>query len=82
MRLPRSPIARWGSTEAERLATWPGDELTPHPRFVWTNAVTVRRAAADVWPWVTQLGQGRGASTATTGWRTPSAAACTAPTGS
>jgi hypothetical protein len=22
--------------------------------------VTVRRAAADVWPWVTQLGQGRG----------------------
>jgi hypothetical protein len=28
--------------------------------LVWTNAVTIDRPAAEVWPWVTQLGQGRG----------------------
>ena len=37
-----------------------GDDLVPDPGFVWTNAVTVDRPAADVWPWVAQLGQGRG----------------------
>jgi hypothetical protein len=32
----------------------------PGPGFVWTNAVTVERPADQVWPWVNQLGQGRG----------------------
>jgi hypothetical protein len=53
-------VSGWGSTESERSATWPGDELIAGPAFEWTNAVTVDRPAAEVWPWVLQLGQGRG----------------------
>jgi hypothetical protein len=53
-------VARWGSTARERQATWPGDSLTPHPGYVWTNAITIRRPANRVWPWLMQWGQGRG----------------------
>ena len=53
-------IGTSGATTAELSRVWPGDDLVPHPAFVWTNAVTVARPAAEVWPWVTQLGQGRG----------------------
>lgn len=53
-------IRTCGATTDELSRAWPGDELVPHPGFVWTNAVTIHRPAADVWPWVTQLGQGRG----------------------
>jgi len=53
-----------GATAAERERTWPGDELVPHPGFVWTNAVTIEHPAPGVWAWVTQLGQGRADSTA------------------
>jgi hypothetical protein len=53
-------IETWGSTAGERNAVWPGDELVPSPAFVWTNAITIDRPAAAVWPWLTQWGQGRG----------------------
>jgi hypothetical protein len=53
-------VSGWGSTERERSAVWPGDQLKPDPAFVWTNAVTINRPASDVWPWVQQLGQDRG----------------------
>ncbi|WP_343949644.1 hypothetical protein [Spirilliplanes yamanashiensis] len=53
-------IRAWGATPDELSRVWPGDDLVPHPGFVWTNAVTVERPAGDVWPWITQLGQGRG----------------------
>jgi hypothetical protein len=56
-----------GSTEAELRAGWPGDELVDRPGFVWTNAVTIDRPASKVWPWIAQLGQGRGGLYATTG---------------
>lgn len=58
--LARPQISRWGTTHAEREACWPGDELVPRPGFVWTNAITIERPAAEVWPWIAQLGQGRG----------------------
>jgi hypothetical protein len=53
-------VARWGSTKTERRACWPGDELVDDPGLVWTNAVTIDRPASEVWPWIAQLGQGRG----------------------
>lgn len=53
-------VSRWGSTEVERSAVWPGDELTPDAGFVWTNAITIDRPVAEVWPWVLELAQGRG----------------------
>jgi hypothetical protein len=53
-------INRWGATDDEHRATWPGDEFVRSPGLVWTNAITIERPADEVWPWVTQLGQGRG----------------------
>jgi hypothetical protein len=53
-------LRSWGATPSELTQEWPGDELVPRPRFTWTIAVAVRRPAEQVWPWVTQLGQGRG----------------------
>jgi hypothetical protein len=56
----RSGSLRWGATRAEVGAALPGDELILHPGLSATRAVTIRADAAAVWPWVAQLGQGRG----------------------
>jgi hypothetical protein len=53
-------INQWGATDQEHQATWPGDQLVAQPSFVWTNAITIQAPAAKVWPWLVQLGQGRG----------------------
>jgi hypothetical protein len=38
----------------------PGDQLVSNPRLESTRAVTIRAPAAQVWPWLVQMGQGRG----------------------
>ena len=38
----------------------PGDDLIPTPDLMATRAITVHAAAAQAWPWIAQLGQGRG----------------------
>ena len=53
-------MARWGATGEELAATLPGDQLVPQPGLTTTRAVTINARAADVWPWIAQLGQGRG----------------------
>jgi hypothetical protein len=35
-------------------------QLVARPGYVWTNAITIQAPAARVWPWLEQLGQGRG----------------------
>lgn len=52
--------ARWGATDEEVQHTLPGDELVPHPKWGYTHAVTIKASAAEVWPWLVQMGQGRG----------------------
>jgi hypothetical protein len=51
---------RWGTTnnEAERLL--PGDDIVPQPDYRCTRAITIRAPAAEVWPWLLQIGQDRG----------------------
>ena len=51
---------RWGATDQEGEVALPGDELIAKADLTATRAITVRAAAADVWPWIAQLGQGRG----------------------
>ena len=51
---------RWGATDEERGATLAGDDLIPNPDLVATRAITVHALADHVWPWIAQLGQGRG----------------------
>jgi hypothetical protein len=56
----RPRLNRLGATADETTAALPGDALRPDARFESTNAVTVDAPASDVWPWLAQLGQGRG----------------------
>ena len=56
----RAQSLRWGATDEEVSLVLPGDELVPHADLRVTRAVTVDAAVAGVWPWIAQLGQGRG----------------------
>jgi len=51
---------RWGAGARECEASLPGDDLIASPDLVATRAITVRTSAGRVWPWIAQLGQGRG----------------------
>ncbi len=50
----------WGSTPEELQRDWPGDDLVPTPSWQATMAITVNAPPERVWPWVAQIGQGRG----------------------
>ena len=51
---------RWGATEVELTKNLPGDALVPSPRLAYTRAISINASAASVWPWLVQMGQGRG----------------------
>jgi len=55
---------RWGATDDEVHRPLPADELIPHPMVETTHAITIQAAAAEVWPWLVQMGMDRG------GWYT------------
>ncbi|MCA2218985.1 SRPBCC family protein [Jidongwangia harbinensis] len=60
-----SPRARrwyltWGATADEVARTMPGDELLLLPDIVSTRAVTIDAPPSEVWPWLVQMGSGRG----------------------
>jgi hypothetical protein len=38
----------------------PGDELVPQPKITSTRAITIDAPPHEVWPWLAQIGQGRG----------------------
>ncbi|MFI7662305.1 SRPBCC family protein [Micromonospora parva] len=50
----------WGATTGEVAATLPGDELLADPDIVSTRAVTIDAPPKAVWPWLVQMGSGRG----------------------
>jgi hypothetical protein len=50
----------WGATREERRATMPGDEFVPHPKIMSTRAITINAGPDRVWPWLAQIGMGRG----------------------
>jgi len=58
--LLRGRYNRWGATTSEVTASMPGDDLVPHPRLGYTRAITVDAPPEAVWPWLVQMGQGRG----------------------
>jgi hypothetical protein len=51
---------RWGASAQECEASLPGDHLIASPDLTATRAITIRASAGRVWPWIAQLGQGRG----------------------
>jgi hypothetical protein len=58
--LARPWYLRWGATDAELAMRLPGDEIVPDQNSVSTRAITVHAPAAKVYPWLVQVGQGRG----------------------
>jgi hypothetical protein len=51
---------RWGATDEEVNEPFIGDELLSQPKLKATHAITINAPAADVWPWLVQMGQNRG----------------------
>jgi hypothetical protein len=58
--LARSRQLHWGATDRESRDPLPGDALIPRPNLAATRVLSVRAPADQVWPWIAQLGQGRG----------------------
>lgn len=50
----------WGVRGDEAERRLPGDELIPHPKMQSTHAISIAATPQLVWPWLVQMGQGRG----------------------
>ena len=51
---------RWHATTDEVKEPLPGDEIVKAPTWTYTHAIRILAPRAAVWPWVVQIGQGRG----------------------
>src|SRR5215469_1475934 len=56
----RRRCLNWGARDDEVSAKLPGDELLADPGLVTTRAITIHAPAGAVWPWLAQMGSGRG----------------------
>ncbi len=56
----RRSCLTWGARDDEVAATLPGDELLPGAGLVTTRAVTIDAPPEAIWPWLVQIGSGRG----------------------
>ena len=56
----RERYNRWGASQQEWADAMPGDDLVPQPVLLSTRAVTIDAPPSAVWPWLAQIGQGRG----------------------
>jgi len=50
----------WGARPEEVSRELPGDELLVKADIVATRAITIDAPPADIWPWLVQMGSGRG----------------------
>jgi len=50
----------WGARADEVTRELPGDELLPGAGLVTTRAITVDAPPKAIWPWLVQMGSGRG----------------------
>jgi hypothetical protein len=58
--LGRRRQLRWGATDGELEEPLAGDDLILNPNLTSTRAITIGASVDRVWPWIAQLGQGRG----------------------
>ena len=59
-RVLRDRVLTWGATPDEAVRVLPGDELLADADIVSTRAITIAAPPAVVWPWLVQMGPGRG----------------------
>src|ERR1700741_1859664 len=50
----------WGARPDEVSGKLPGDELLSRAGIVATRAITIDAPPAAIWPWLVQMGSGRG----------------------
>jgi hypothetical protein len=51
---------RWGTVGTEATDWLPGDEFVPEPKWSYTLGIAIDATPETVWPWIAQIGQGRG----------------------
>jgi hypothetical protein len=51
---------RWGATDEEISASFPGDELVPEPASFVNRAITVNAPPEYIYPWIVQLDATKG----------------------
>lgn len=56
----RRAWATWGIEPRDADRPLPGDDLVPQPTMTDTRGITIDAPPAAVWPWLAQLGYGRG----------------------
>lgn len=56
----RRYYCNWGATKAESRLRLPGDELVADPAIQTTEALDIGAHSFAVWPWLLQIGQGKG----------------------
>lgn len=56
----RQRALHWGASQHERHQGLAGDDQLSTADLSATRAITINAAPDDVWPWIAQLGQGRG----------------------
>ncbi|MDD5756705.1 MAG: hypothetical protein PHR23_05460, partial [bacterium] len=49
-----------GANTAERTLPLPGDKIILEPKIQMMRAITIDAPAKDIWPWLLQMGYGRG----------------------
>jgi len=52
--------SKWGTIGGESTMVLPGDELVPEHVGGYTQSIGIRAPASSIWPWVAQVGQGKG----------------------
>jgi hypothetical protein len=50
----------WGIDPAETTKTLPGDDVIADPTIVETRGITIAAPVERIWPWLVQMGYGRG----------------------
>lgn len=56
----RNWCLHWGARPEEVGAVYPGDEFRSDPDIVSTRAITIDATPGEIWPWLVQMGPGRG----------------------
>lgn len=53
-------LSHWGATEEETTRPLSGDEIVHAPAMTTTHAITIDVPPSQDWPWLMQMGPGRG----------------------
>lgn len=56
----REPVLNWGARPDEVARRLPGDDLLETAEVVATRAITIDAPPSAIWPWLLQMGPGRG----------------------